>query len=1794
MSDLPRSSPKPTECDDLPGMIFHHADPALTESILAHAVANLTRDHSEDARRLKEDLRRRYRQTNGLRPFHSKTSNQLFISHARLKVRQDPFLQEVMLVYWARERRHWLELLNGRSPATLLEEVGRDQASLQLGPDGLYELKEEMIEVCRGEGITPEEMALFIRWNGYWMRKHPESKDLLLQPASEILPTPVPDPGGSIELLALLDELRERILQNPPEASEWQPFIDRLRLLLSEAEERQRLDQSAALLRAEVSRFVEEWGSDLSYFEIEYEEWEVAPDGCQADEVSAALRDLALLLDESRQLRSIRPTNRSQERSLSQRMDQIESSMRRSADRIGERLSPRGREARPPRGGRQQAAEECEESEGGDGGNAGSPSEPDRSAFAPPGEGRVVEQVSAGLGRMETSPPAGGDCEQTPTGEPEAVDVEACQEPPATSSEPSPSLDSGDSSVADDAGVFGLRADSGSGPLRSAREAAQGVLAGGQASGWQSLLWSLIAEGDLSRAYWLASALPENGETSPVAPSLIAAIAGARLAVRPSGALEAELLELTPSSQVGAGAGELFTLAACLVPALTMPQALAATGKAGWLSATGHKTLRPLALSIKEFRQKHPSFSLGIDTVAELSEVRSYERLLEDAARQISSFIAESAGRTFSYGGAARVWRHLLTEECELGRALRLAAGNSPSQAGEVTATAHRWRDAGYVEAQLRRVNQEAHHQRHPGEIAGAAARQLREQVARATSLLAEWAGAVAGRQKPRAVPNHLRADLQRLHAQTTLSLPPCLAEIEGLAREAAEADARLAAAAHALKGALSDLAWLFGLDRQPRPDFADGLRGLLNRSLLRLPEVRLLDDGSPERECFQIIPRAIADSVLGRRAAAALRHWAECGRLDLAGRLIEEAEGEGQAADGLKAVIESQRRRAASSLNDLAETLREDISELMSGRLLDEEQGHALLTDAASVTPGLVENFAQARRRLNPVAETLSGLKAGLMEKLKGRWLEIERDLPSLLGHEQAAQVRRTVARKLSACEADPRGHRLRRLADYLAGLRQPPAERDAVEADLEPLLESLNEAVSQRAPVVHLNLWRPVRYAALLPFHLHLKWPDLIESLPLNASFTLLPFVARDELTVHSLPYRVADARRNRAEARVKRCQSRRQGEEDGHLCDWEQALSLDRIGHLRLPGTAFLAVDRVAEDGRLRRGARPVLGQRARGSPRPSLLTAGHRLLAEEDCRTLCGTSLPLVNLQGVRSGQLLENIRRVLRAAKPARPALILASSPADLLKIGADGLPPSARCRAAVPDLRRRSLRVCVVGRDRAASERRFRQAFEEVRGISAELDRAVELARGAWWEMRQRLSDDAEAGGWQYRRFLSAAEQLRRLAPQDARLLEQGRVWLERQSLESGLLRERVEAVVGLLTGPPSATPTVILTRDQASAVALQRDLSARLGLAVEDLASAGIRALPYQTAEAAEEPERLIVAGYFGLRTIDAVQRSQAEEVCFIFDPVECLAAWCGVDKFKQTLSRFGEAAGKAIQALDQIAECLSVHLPCRTSDVEFEFPFLSSGEPHTGCGGREGLRENEVLVLLADGGQLVVSPHSRFSALRFAPSASGRRRAELRQVAAAKLECGDEIVLLRDDLHADFSARMLDAIDAAELKQLASRRRDWAAMVKAFAAGSGMSVRTMRGAMAALGEEVDEATIRPWLKVRDDFTLDEGATFPNSYSRFAAFARVVNLDLPEALLRDYYDGIHRLRVEHRRAGRKLVGVIRDIHLNRLDASSLAKVEHHFGLAVRELTAGARLATVVEVVLPGGSEDEE
>ncbi len=734
----------------------------------------------------------------------------------------------------------------------------------------------------------------------------------------------------------------------------------------------------------------------------------------------------------------------------------------------------------------------------------------------------------------------------------------------------------------------------------------------------------------------------------------------------------------------------------------------------------------------------------------------------------------------------------------------------------------------------------------------------------------------------------------------------------------------------------------------------------------------------------------------------------------------------------------------------------------------------------------------------------------------------------------------------------------------------------QDPIDEALFPLLELAANAVATHARIPVLSLWKRLPFIPLFAAHLHLRWPGQVKSLPLSPRIGIFPFFASDlELLCRPL-YNVQKAQLVRQTARAKRFSVSPTSK--GELYpDWEQAVDRRRhkLQHLVLPASSFISIDRVNESGDIRQGNRQIIGRFApRGEPRPQLLVPARVEVTRQLIRAFGSLDLVLINVQNIRGKQLASSIEFFLRELPGTVPTLILASSPADLIFVGA--LESPSKHPVILTGLNRSSsVKVKEVNRDRAQAERQFCFATEGLADKSDIISRLVSQAKRTWWATRQSMSVDTPREALAFARLYS--DMLDRSPGCELELLEETKRLILQESENVSMRDERRNSLIQSVLHDAKGGSLLVLVRSDSAAEELKSILARDLGVTVGDLSSLGVDVLnvfgPWPTALY----ETCVACGYFGTSTIDMFFASGARGGVLIVDPIEARVAIWDIEKRFCGVPDLPDAVTADFRNLSTMLEAIAspsatpISLPTLSGDP------MRSGSAATAASLYAG-KPTYVCLCFADGSTQQSTANARYEVV-------GRKRLQLQSVAAKDLHIGDQVVLLNDDERAGFSERLLQAMDEGRLRNDKQTRSTWVLTLRAIRLGVKVSVPEIKQRMENEGVAVDASTIRTWLPS----AMSDECGVPEGEDAFLAFAKAVGILMPTDILSDWFISINRLRINHRKIGRELVRAIRGNYLGRLDPASVARMEKEWGVEAKTLLEAARVATIDDVIPLGG-----
>ena len=172
-------------------------------------------------------------------------------------------------------------------------------------------------------------------------------------------------------------------------------------------------------------------------------------------------------------------------------------------------------------------------------------------------------------------------------------------------------------------------------------------------------IWSLVAEDDLTGAYWLARSIAAQGEQPPVAPLLLKAVQGARWLSPDADAYVADLFEIQAEIEVISDddAQVLLRLAAGLLPSLIAPR----TNLLAWLASPRClPSLDAVVLPLKVFANS--GYTLSPELIKGDEGFQHLQGLIIAASEQARLWLREAPDYKTSFTRAVHVWQYLCRE----------------------------------------------------------------------------------------------------------------------------------------------------------------------------------------------------------------------------------------------------------------------------------------------------------------------------------------------------------------------------------------------------------------------------------------------------------------------------------------------------------------------------------------------------------------------------------------------------------------------------------------------------------------------------------------------------------------------------------------------------------------------------------------------------------------------------------------------------------------------------------------------------------------------------------------------------------------------------------------------------------------------------------------------------------------------------------------------------------------------------------------------------------------------------
>ncbi len=497
---------------------------------------------------------------------------------------------------------------------------------------------------------------------------------------------------------------------------------------------------------------------------------------------------------------------------------------------------------------------------------------------------------------------------------------------------------------------------------------------------WRDLLCQMLAEDDLTGAYWLTRSRIAGGQSAPVADWLLAAVQGARFVMTSTPGLARDLHRIAHmhAPDDDSPAQELLATAAAAYTILVAPS----SDFLSWLKQPSVCAgLRPVIAAIESFAgynvSLHPEDALGV-----AGEVQRAEAI-QAAALAARRWLDEAPTRRKR---VSSVWRSLIAPKGALRDLLRPVCENRQNQLDDVFAALARWQDRSAVYNHFDEINA-AGSPGKPQRVTGAGKQDLYREVEEAVDLAQHWCDLVRRAQEIRLRGDWFRDQVTALRNGVEQALPVVDAELRELTQNGD--DAILAASARVLQVSLKQIRDLLDLPAATEyddsadppaaiPSFAaESIDTMLTHRLLWLPEVPLTNSGQPTPEGLRLIPSALRAARLeGRTLLSSAGLWIAQQDYRFVDRILSALPEE--------ASISDVQQRLNEALGASRAALRADITS--TGNLIDQ----ALLDEAI--------NDEQRATHLS----TFGSLSLEEVRNYKAKFAELEQVKQDIRGHYQ------------------------------------------------------------------------------------------------------------------------------------------------------------------------------------------------------------------------------------------------------------------------------------------------------------------------------------------------------------------------------------------------------------------------------------------------------------------------------------------------------------------------------------------------------------------------------------------------------------------------------------------------------------------------------------------------------------------------------------------------------------------------------------------------------------------------
>lgn len=550
--------------------------------------------------------------------------------------------------------------------------------------------------------------------------------------------------------------------------------------------------------------------------------------------------------------------------------------------------------------------------------------------------------------------------------------------------------------------------------------------------GWEAYFWQLIAQDDLSGAYWLCRSL-EAQQTPPSVPSqVVAAVQGVRWLKDDGGDLADDLGRLIAQvEQPGRGdEAVMLGLAAALRGCLILPP----NNMFGWLQVPHclKQEGEELVGAVQDFVQKGCRlFPLDL---LEAGKVEERQGAIKEVSQKIRRWLEEAPAGRLKIRRASLVWSHMVRKD--LAELLDQAKNDNRRQVEEVRRNLKQWQDPTFIGAQIDRIDRIISDlKKNP--IVGEPRKQMIRDVKEILQVAERWCFLVDLDRNVSDRGDWLFSQARTLRSKVQRALPEVEAKL-GRLREPLS----LVSAGSCLQRSLAQIRATLNLTPEAKEEeepwdwlFLQGLSldAALNRRLLLLPNIAMGSDYVPAESGITRVAWALKEA--GMQDDPFLRAFELYLEIEdyrfLENDLLPALSEHPDYTDLERRYQDSRQTSRTYLSSKIQETSTAIEQALIDGIIYDQDHSD-YDSKVTALDPEKELNFRPQKEKLNDILDNLEKARKDRMDQLKEEWRQVEGLLsPPLIPLEHQELIRSAVRQSIA-------DHDTRVLEEHLAHLTQ------------------------------------------------------------------------------------------------------------------------------------------------------------------------------------------------------------------------------------------------------------------------------------------------------------------------------------------------------------------------------------------------------------------------------------------------------------------------------------------------------------------------------------------------------------------------------------------------------------------------------------------------------------------------------------------------------------------------------------------------------------------------------------